>query len=355
MRYDKDMSTPPLLSIIIPVWNSDNAIRRITGSILDQSFQDFELILVDDGSTDDTLAVLHSIEMQDARVKVHTKPNGGPSSARNIGLEKATGAYIQFYDADDTIPRDALSIITSAIQHPNCDLLVSGWRVDLQTPKGLVKDYKRITPKHEYITENISENVLRSLGSSGTLYNLWNKLFRADIIRGNHLRFREDLRFGEDTLFSLDYFKHVRTFSIIPDVTYYYLTNSETSVFASSSIAPEYRTANDAAIVDFIGDHPTEAEHDLALWLRWRWLMSYWSLVAASQKSFAEKRRLIAHFSPAHLTIVKTPKYIGLKKYVLQLLASIARMSVITSLLPGWLFHIFKQGIISVKTRFMKQ
>ena len=89
----------PLLSIIIPAWNTGDTVRQIINSVVSQSFTDFEMIIIDDGSTDDTPRILQAIEKTDERIRVFTKENGGPSSARNLGLDKATGKYIQFYDA----------------------------------------------------------------------------------------------------------------------------------------------------------------------------------------------------------------------------------------------------------------
>lgn len=344
----------PFLSIIIPAYNAAANIRRITQTILTQPFTDFELILVDDGSTDDTLDVLRILEQQDNRIKVHTKPNGGPSSARNVGLAHARGDFIQFYDADDTIPPTALTVVTTAIQRLDVDVLISGWSINLQTPSGLIKNYKQITPPEERVAEHITEYALRSLGTNGTLYNLWNKLFRADIIRAEKLCFREDLRFGEDLIFSLEYFQLINSLGLISDVTYHYQESSASSVFARSSIVPEYRLANDEAIQTFIGDNPTPAERDLALWLRWRWLMSYWSLVSSSDRSFAEKRRLVAQFSPANLPLVTTPHFVGYRKFILQFLARIACTTTLTSLLPGYLFQLLKRFIILGKTWLRK-
>lgn len=340
----------PLISIIIPVWNAGSSVRYIVNAITSQSFDDFELLLIDDGSSDDTLSVLHDLEKSDARIHVYTKQNGGPSSARNIGLEKAVGRFIQFYDSDDSIPDGALSAIASAIRQYNNDVFVFGWQIDLQSPQGLVKNYKQIAPQQKVVTERMTEYILRSLGSSGTLYNLWNKLFRADIIRENNLRFREDLRFGEDVLFSLEYFKHIHSLATIPDITYHYLTNSKTSVFASSSINPEYRIANDEAVVSFV-EHPNAVEYDLLQWLRWRWLMSYWSFVAASHNPSKKKRQLIRQFSAVDIPLIKTPRYIGLKKFVLQAVAYVIRYSIVMSLFMGWLFNILRKTMIFMKTR----
>lgn len=322
-------------------------------SILSQSFRNFELLLIDDGSTDNTLRNLRDIATTDDRVKVHTKNNGGPSSARNLGLAKATGTYIQFFDSDDIIADHTLTVVANAITQTNSDVLVSGWQIDLQTARGLVKNYKRIQPREETVTKNLPEYILRSLGSDGTLYNLWNKLFRADIIHEHNLRFREDLRFGEDLLFALDYFKYMRRLSIIPDITYHYQAHSETSVFSSSSIVPEYRAANDAAIVQFADHKLSATEQSLLQWLRWRWLASYWSLVVGSDKEFSVKRSLIQQFQPEKLGAARL-SIIGGKKYVIQCLIMLARLTTTGSLLFGWTMNKLKNGVIFVKN-FAKQ
>ena len=343
----------PLLSIVIPVYNAKKSIKSIVTCILREEFKDFELLLINDGSTDNTLAILEEIAEKDTRIKVYDKSNGGPSSARNLGLKEATGQYIQFYDSDDTIPNQALSITTKAIQNTDSDLLISGWQIDLHTSNQLIKNYEQIHLSREFVSKDVTEYVLRSLGTNGLLYNLWNKLFRADIIRQNDLRFREDLRFGEDLLFSLDYFKHTKTIAIIPEITYNYQTNSKTSVFSSSSLVPEYRIANDKAIIIFAGDNPSKIERDLLQWLRWRWLISYWSLVAGSDKKLSEKLQLIKAFSPQGLVLART-QYIGSKNYLLQLIAMLTRTTTLGSLLLGWSMNFLKKTIVSIKTTIRK-
>ena len=318
-------------------------------SILSQSFRDFELLLIDDGSTDNTLRNLRDIAATDDRVKIHTKNNGGPSSARNLGLEKAAGQYIQFFDSDDNIAANALEIIIDAIKQNDSDVLVSGWQIDLQTPKKLRFNYKQVRPEPTIITKDIRTYILRSVGSSGTLYNLWNKLFRADIIRNHNLRFREDLRFGEDVLFALEYFNYIRNLRIISDVTYHYQTNSETSVFSSSSIVAKYREINDEAIVQFAGKKPSVAEYSLLQWIRWRWLVSYWSLVAGSSKKFGEKLDLIKQFRPPELKTARL-MHIGIKKYLIQCTIFLARPTAVGALLLGKTVDTLRDIVRFIKT-----
>lgn len=333
----------PLVSVIIPVWNASDNVRRIISSILHQSFRNYELILIDDGSSDDTLSVLQAIEKTDRRIRVFTKPNGGPSSARNLGLEKARGTYIQFYDADDNIADNALSVVTDAAAKGS-GVIVSGWQIDLQTPKGIIKNYKQVSPLTETVTKDINNYIVRSLGGSGALYNLWNKLFRAEIIHKNNLRFREDLRFGEDLLFSLEYLKYIKSISVIPQVTYHYKSSSSAGVFSSSSLVPEYRIANDEAVVEFADNKDSS---DLQ-WLRWRWLISYWSLVAGSKKSLGEKISLIKQFTPKNLRIVTS---LGIKILLITTMAACAKTTAASSLTLGWMMKTIKQLVIVVKSR----
>lgn len=339
----------PLLTIIIPVYNSARSIGVISKSILSERFTDFELILVDDGSTDDTLSKLKAIQEKDNRVRVFTKTNGGPSSARNYGVEKSRGKYIQFYDSDDNVADGALQTTISAISENDSDVLASGWQIDLQAPQKLVKNYEQIRPTPELVTENTTSFVLRSLGDNGTLYNLWNKLFRADIIHQNKLRFREELRFGEDLVFALEYFQHIKSLRIVPDVTYHYLTSSSTGEFSRWSIVPEHRVANDEAIIEFAGNSPSPTERDLLDWVRWRWLMSYWSLVAGSNKSFSEKLSLIDQFKPVNLRLAHI-KTIGWPRFLLQLATKIASVATFSSLLLAHVMMLLKQIIIMAKT-----
>ncbi|HRQ86568.1 MAG TPA: glycosyltransferase family 2 protein, partial [Candidatus Saccharibacteria bacterium] len=215
----------PILSVIIPVYNAGADIRSVIKDVLSQSFKDFELILVDDGSMDNTLSVLRGIQSKDKRVVVLSKKNGGPSSARNAGLKRAKGTYIQFFDADDRVPKGALEAVVSSMENTGSDMVVSGWQIDLWVKDRLVRNHKTIALKEEEIsgdTATIKKHVLKSIGSDGRLYNLWNKMFRADIIKDNYLLFNENIRFGEDVIFAFEYLRHVSKINYIPTVTYHY-------------------------------------------------------------------------------------------------------------------------------------
>ena len=312
----------PLVSVIIPVWNTGASVCNMTDAILGQSFRDFELILVDDGSTDNTLSVLRKIERVDSRVKVFTKQNGGPSSARNLGLEKATGEYIQFYDADDSITPHSLKICIDAILASKSDIVVSGWQIYTVRNNKIHSKYTPYVLRDETVSNNLEAYVLRSLGTNGMLYNLWNKLFRADIIREHHLRFREDLSFGEDLIFALHYFSHISHLQVISDITYHY-QESSAGAFGKSALNTTFRRINSEELATFASNNQTPEISDLFHWIEWRWLLSYWLLVARSDKSYHQKIASLRKNLGGEYIVAKTTRFIGIKKVLMERSAAI--------------------------------
>lgn len=304
--------TKPTLSIIIPVYNAAEYISNIIQRILDQDFNDFELLLIDDGSNDNSLNIINEFSIRHKNITVYSKKNGGPSSARNFGLERAKGKYIQFYDSDDDILPGALSTIIKVIRSSDVDMVISGWQINTAS------SVKPISPDGCIVRTDLTNFILQSIGNDGTLYNLWNKLFRADIIHENNLRFREDVWFGEDLMFAFEYFKHIRSLKIIPNITYNYYTDNNSSVFRASSIIPKYRHINDIALGEFVGKSYSEKTKDLYHWVRWRWLLSYWMLVSKSNNPLRLKIALIKQGVNKGLIVAKSSRYIGKNKHTLE-------------------------------------
>lgn len=337
-RYTKDMRRP-IVSIIIPIYNASSSIGNIVNKILRQSLPDFELLLVDDGSSDSSLNIIENLASSDRRIRVYAKPNGGPSSARNLGLRYARGEYIQFYDSDDNIISSALSCIVQAIQEDDADVLISGWDIVHEGKRKTIS----MSPKATIVDNDIINYTLHSLGQDGTLYNLWNKLFKADIIRQHAIRFREDVNFGEDLIFALEYFKYAKKIKLISKTTYIYHTGREASLFRTSSIVPEYRYINDAALRSFTGHITTEKTRDLFQWVRWRWLLSYWMIVARSNKSLRNKLLLIKRGASSNMVVAKSQRYIGRTAYILEFIMSRAVHRPIIALLFGRLLSSIKR------------
>lgn len=195
-----------IVSIIIPAFNVENYISRAIESSLQQTYSDIEVIIVDDGSADNTLQIANKYAVKDCRVKVRSKDNGGVSSARNIGLQVASGSKLIFLDSDDWLELNAIQHLVSLSKH-NKDLLICCDRYwvseseDNKTTK--VYPAKRIPTKTVAI-----KDALMCIGSGK--YNLQSacyKLFDRSIIEKHSLRFQETIHYGEDGLFVYEYLK----------------------------------------------------------------------------------------------------------------------------------------------------
>lgn len=187
----------PKLSIIIPVYNAEKYIGRCLDSILSQSFSDFEIILVNDGSKDSTQVICENYAKRDLRIKLVSKSNGGVSSARNKGLEISKGEWILFVDADDELLPETLECMINATDE-STDLIVG----DYITTQG--DNLPEIDPI--IMQESIDSKEFlfaRTFGRYGGY--LWNKLFRKSVIDGNLLQFDEKIIYNEDRLFIFEY------------------------------------------------------------------------------------------------------------------------------------------------------
>lgn len=336
----------PILSIIIPVYNAAEYVEEIVDNILKQDFDQFELILINDGSSDNSLDIINNFAKKDRRVIIYSQDNGGPSSARNLGIKHARGKYIQFYDSDDNITPESIKLTIDQITSSKSDILISGWQICQQKPKITLS----MQPGARTVNNDLTNFILDSIGRDGTLYNLWNKLFRADIIRKYNLYFREDLKFGEDLLFSLEYFSHINSLQIVPDITYCYQTDSSTSIFSKSSIIPKYRLINDQALIKFVGKNPDNKTLSFLTWVRWRWVLSYWMLLQKSQLSLAEKKKRLISGFPKDLSTKYLSYSINKNKFLLAKIAKILKKHPILALSFAWLLNLIKDSIKRLKT-----
>ena len=201
----------PLISIIVPVYNSEKTLCRCIDSILKQTFNDWELLLIDDGSIDQSGNICDQYAAKNQRIKVFHKRNGGVSSARNYGLEKALGEWINFVDADDWIDFNCLECCVDSISEET-DLIMFSckWAADCRLPNMICKkqaDFQKILP---LFIDKI------------TFVTPWCKLFRRSIIEDKHLRFDLSLSSGEDTLFSMEYLKNVKNMNLLSLEAYHY-------------------------------------------------------------------------------------------------------------------------------------
>lgn len=206
-----------MISIIVPIYNAEQFLHRCIDSILAQSYTDFELLLVDDGSTDSSGIICDEYTVRDNRVRVFHKANGGVSSARNIGLDNAQGCYITFCDADDYVEPNWLSVYSDAIVQ-DVDLAIQGL---YYIHKSGEKETKRLPILRGYDI-NSKRNLIVELFNQGVYGYPVTKLFRRDIIEANNIRFDIRSRFREDAQFFSKYLEYVKSFICIDREDYYY-------------------------------------------------------------------------------------------------------------------------------------
>lgn len=198
----------PGISVIIPIYNAEKYLHRCIDSIISQTYTDCELLLIDDGSTDSSGAICDKYAARDKRVRVFHKENAGVSSARNLGLDNASGDWICFCDADDTMPPNSLS----QLLNPNYDFIIGSFYWNLEE---VFLDFD----------EGQGENLSRCIARNKMKMHLsvvWGSLYRREIIERNHIRF--DLRFnsGEDTLFVYTYLRYIKSILFSPEFVYEY-------------------------------------------------------------------------------------------------------------------------------------
>jgi len=210
---------PPLVSIIIPVYNAEATIRRCVDSVLNQGFKDFELLLVDDGSVDSSGQICEEYRKADSRVHVIHKENSGVSDTRNLALNMAKGRYIQFLDSDDWITPDATSLLVRAIEENGCDMVIA----DFYRVAGDRASHKGDIEKGGVLS--LEEFAGFMMESPADFYYgvLWNKLFKREIIETYGLRMDKSISWCEDFMFNLEYIRHTKTIYVLRVPVYYYV------------------------------------------------------------------------------------------------------------------------------------
>ena len=201
-----------LISVIVPVYNSEQTLHRCIDSILGQTYRNFELLLINDGSKDCSGEICDEYARKDNRVKVFHKENGGVSSARNVGLDNARGEWITFVDSDDWI--DVHSIMNYQIAVDNdVDMVIQGYVIENASSEN---SYFGI----DY-TGTVSD-VITHLDKDNYLGFVWNKLFNHNLLVTSSLKFDETMSFQEDFLYSLDYMTLCRRIRSISFSGYHY-------------------------------------------------------------------------------------------------------------------------------------
>lgn len=236
----------PKISIVVPVYNAFAFLERCLTSIVQQSFHDWECLIVDDGSTDGSSNVCDSFGNKDSRFTVFHKKNGGVSSARNVGIEHAIGQWILFVDADDVLYNDSLETLF-ALTEENVDSIIGDYVT--------IDEKGRETSKcGDIIKENIDWQALPLhfyYPFHGKYYGyLWNRLMRLDVIKKHDIRFRNDIHIKEDGLFGVEFVCKSKKSGIFYSKPVYKYTDNSNGAMRSleSKYDPKYLTDLDACI-----------------------------------------------------------------------------------------------------------
>lgn len=211
----------PKVSIIVGLYNVASFLKKKQLScILNQSYSNWELLLVDDGSTDETSLLCDQFAEKDSRIKVFHKENGGLGSARNIGIEQATGEYLWFYDVDDEVELNLLETCVLEMETRKVDLMIFGfWAI---TPSQNLTEEIHFTEKEIWGQKQLRDCYLDDLlfvryGNGFA----WNKMYRRSFIEQNHLQY-ENLRIQQDEVFNLKVYQNVNSIYLSSKLFYHY-------------------------------------------------------------------------------------------------------------------------------------
>lgn len=215
----------PKVSVIIPVYNVEQYLERCLDSVVNQTLKDIEIIIVNDGSTDSSLKICDKYALQDQRIKIITRKNGGLAAARNTGLEHATGEYIGFVDSDDWIDSDYYEKLYNTAKKYNSDIAYADF-----IRKGKRKHKRRMKFETEMVSTEIHDKIKNC--KNLTLGCVWNKIYRKELVFNNNLKFPEG-RLFEDGIFSMQSIYYANSVVSVPNTFYYYFVNP-TSIVKSA-------------------------------------------------------------------------------------------------------------------------
>lgn len=233
-----------LISVIVPVYNSERFLNSCIDSIIHQTYENLEIILIDDGSTDNSFSICKNYAERDKRIKVFHKENSGPADTRNVGLDNASGRYVAFVDSDDILNIDAYKIIMeikSNLKNPSISVGVNYNRFTNDNPHKRVSSFNY--PQKAFSPDNFA----RHQGG----YYLWGFLYDNEIIQSKGLRLESELDYLEDVVFNSIYYRFIDKVIYVDLPLYYYRININSITH-------------------------TKVDHKL---LAYRWMISYESIV----------------------------------------------------------------------------
>ena len=268
-------TTETLISIVVPIYNTAKYLPKCLNSIINQTHKNLEIILVDDGSTDNSPHIIKEYAKKDSRVKVITQKNQGQSAARNTGIKVAKGNYISFTDSDDELKPNFIASLLQLYEKNEISIAVCGHQFNFLKTNITKNLYPSpLNPRNK--NESKKSYILKLLAKDGRMYSCDNKLFRANIIHKYHLEFDTSLNFAEDTKFVYNYLaKTSGKPSFILEPLYIYNFGTETSTINKSAIIWHNWQASYADLKKWLGPHPSIREKFWLHTVYLRWHISY--------------------------------------------------------------------------------
>jgi len=301
-------------AVVIPVYNSAPYLKDCVQSVLAQAEGDFEILLIDDGSTDSSWAICQELSARDTRIRIRQQEHQGPSAARNLGLTLSTADYVTFMDSDDRLTPGTFAAARNSIDKYDPDVVIfSMQHVDLtgpaETRRSLeIADHVYPNNKH-FLTDLLN-------GKRLLLYSAANKFYKRSILGRHGIRFSEEVEFGEDRLFNFNFLRHARQIITNSHCAYIYFIRQKLSLsrrFRSNHIAELLflHEAKCALADEFIPGHPkreTFRQADLAYELRSAvtHLGMHWPTLPTTMKR-RETTTLIEAPYPAHFHQLRLP------------------------------------------------
>ena len=334
-----------LVSIVVPIYNMGSSIENCVKSLQNQDYKNIEIILVDDGSTDDTFNRCLNIAQQDQRVIALHTDNQGSGPARNCGIEHSNGKYIYFPDADDYLESNAITRLVEAIKYDNCDLVVFGHKnIKSNGEISFLKKYEEKVFNANDLRKSYSNSIL--IKSKWTIQGApWNKFFDLDVIRRNNVRY-PSLRRHQDEGFIARYMCYATKVHFIEDVLYNYYVNDINQVWKKFPL-----NYIDAVIglhevwkgTILLWNSSDDLTHDLVFkWYVCNVIKSF-EIVFSPKHNLTKKQRMqqiTLFIDKSQLTEIYTPKSLG--KYHLRVL-NLAKAGKIKSIYRLVRFKIFLQ------------
>lgn len=230
----------PCISIIVPVYNAENTIKKTIKSIRNQTLTNIEIIFINDGSKDSSIDILEKYSKIDNRIKILNQENLGVSKARNKGIELAVGEYISFVDSDDYIEENMYSRLYNKAKRFNIDIVKGSYTTEWKSGEGNDR-YYNLDENLIYNKDFINKVVIRELIGVGfdrlsdwlngkkfdPYYFVWGTIYKSELIKKNNIFFNEEIKIGEDVLFNLYSFYYAESFEIVNKPMYHWVDNNE--------------------------------------------------------------------------------------------------------------------------------